>query len=264
MFKGFNDIHGFNGVPNLSFQSRGKSMIPLYGKNKAVLWLEASVGIPAGIVTNGLMTHWNDSIYRLNYSMANTTYQPRWIDSDPNFNGLPIIHFDVHNKGFVSQNLQGPAFGRGQTVAIVYQALTMNGSGSPYPLGILFGYYSTYSNSRGSTNGFCWKSGNPDVNEVGYYIGTQGTRQKTAPGITDNLVHIVVISQAGFVADGNILTPSINNIYSGGTLSALGGNNAYGPGATFKLGEIVVYNQDYDDSACLDICNELNAKYAIY
>jgi len=263
MFKGFSKSQNFNGFPSLGFQARSRSQMNLYSKDKAIFWLDANDGLPSGTVNNSLMPFWSDKIFGANYSQSDVTLQPRWTQSDPLFNGLPVINFDIGNKGLVANNLQAPPFAGDVTVAIVYRGLTQtNVGGSPYPVATIF-YDQAFGNStRNNFYGYCWRTGTRV--QSGFHFGTDPTPAKSASAIANTNPVIAVISKAGFVGNGSILTPDFNNILFAGRLTVLGSNNLYGTGAVMQIAEIVVYNHNYENSACLEICNELNAKYALY
>lgn len=260
MFKGFSKSNGFHSFPSLGRQARSRSMINFYGKDKCGFRLDAGLGLQGGITNGSLMSEWTDTVFGVNYLQPTATKQPKWIESDPSFNGLPVIHCDARTEGFLSDQLNGPAFGIGQTVAVVYQGFTVEGGGSPYPLGVIYGDWSTYGNSRNTAICYAW---NTSHSVSGYYVGRDNPK-KTSSDIADNLVHIAVISSSSFVADGSVLSLAHDYPIAGGLITAIGGNGAYGPGGTFKIAELVVWNQDYTDSQCLEICDQINSKYAIY
>jgi hypothetical protein len=263
MYNQFSKSSGFNGFPSLGFQARSRSQINLYSKDKAIAWLDASENLPQGTVNNSLIPFWSDKLFGTRYAQTNVALQPRWLEADPLFNNLPVINFDVGNKGMVSDNLQGPPFAGNFTVALVYQALTMsNTGGSPYPVGSIFYDINFGISTRNGFHGYCWRT-NTRL-QAGYHFGTDPVPPKTASAMAITTPVIVVISRDGFVGNGSVLTPDFNNIINAGTINTLGSNNLFGTGAIMKIAEIIVYNENYDNSACLDICNNINSKYAIY
>lgn len=261
--KGFSKNSGFHGFPSLGFQSRGKSMIPLYGKDAAIFWVDAGQGIPSGISSGSLISHWSDMIFGSYFQNTVAASQPRWIESDATFNGLPVVEAHTIGRGLIESTRKGPVFGPGQTLALVYQYITAGGN-NPYPHSLVLGHFESFPDGRYLTYGYNWRCANAPTT-TGICRGTQGSpNQKSAEGLSDTSVRIVVISKSAFINNGASITPFIDSWNQGGLLNAIGGAGNTNVSGTFKLAEAALWDRDYNDSACIDICNELNAKYSIY
>lgn len=266
MFKGFNQIQGFNGFPSLGFQSRGKSLCPLYGKNKASFWLHAGDGIPSGTVDGALIASWNDLIFKVGFQQPISTLQPTWRASDPDFNGNPVVHFTTNGRWMVSGDRNGPTIGTSQTLALVYQYI--NQSGGLYSHNSILGNLESSVDPRWGFRAFNHNAPHTNNLGVGYWIGSGGVNQfvNGSTAIFDLLPRIIVISGNALINNGVSVTKSNNGIMAF-TANSIGAPNTGGGASligTLKFAEAIVWNENYSVADCLDISAELNSKYGIY
>jgi hypothetical protein len=174
------------------------------------------------------------------------------------------MYSQTKGRGLYEPNYLGASFGNGHTLALVYQYFTAGGN-TPYPHSWVVGdkLNAITLGGRYGVFGYSWQVGGSVSS--GYFMGTQvAPNQKSATGFVNSLVNIVVISNSGFVQNGGIVTPVVNNLTNGGLLSSVGGSGDANSGGVFKLAEALVWSVDFNDLECLDICTALNNKYAIY
>lgn len=266
MFKGFNDIQGFNGVPSLQFQSKGRSLRPLYGKEKASFWLHANDGIPSGTVDGALIASWNDLIFKVGFQQLNSTWQPTWRASDPDFGGNPIVHFTSNGRHMIGVDRNGPTIGTSQTLALVYQYI--NQSIGLYATNSILGNIESSFDLRWTYRSFSHNAPHTNNLGVGYWVGSGNTAAfiNGSTAIFDLLPRIIVLSGQALISNGVSITKTNNGVVAF-TANSIGAPNTGSPAnaiGTMKFAEAIVWNENYSVSDCLDISAELNAKYAIY
>ena len=223
------------------------------------------MGLPTGTVEGGLIPSWNDQIFQASFENRNPAWQPVWRSSDIDFNGLPVVHFNAIGKGLLARNLAGPVLGTSQTVAVVYQYITQ--TGGLYSHNTIMGNQESWTLGSGARWTYQTLNHNsPHTNNlgVGYWLGSSSfVNGSTA--IFDLLPRILVLSGNALIKDGVSFSKTVNGII-GFTANMLGagesGNSIFG--GAFKIAEIVVWNENYSVSDCLEISAELNAKYGIY
>ncbi len=266
MFKGFSKSSGFSGFPSLGFQSRGKSLRPLYGKEKASFWLHANDGIPSGTVDGALISSWNDLIFKVGFQQSNSTWQPTWRASDPDFGGNPIVHFTSNGRHMIGVDRNGPTIGTSQTLALVYQYI--NQSTGLYAMNSILGNIESAFDLRTNYRAFCHNAPHTNNLGIGYWVGSNSGVNfiNGSTAIFDLLPRIIVLSGQALISNGVSITKTNNGIIAF-TANSIGAPNTGSPAnaiGTLKFAEAAVWNHDYSISDCLDISAELNAKYAIY
>lgn len=243
-------------------------MRPIYSKDKGVFWLDAGFGLPNGTIDGSLVSSWNDLVLGVSFQNSNSSWQPTYRSSDIDFNGLPVIHFTSAGRGLTSFNLSGPTIGTSQTVAVVYQYITQ--TVGLYAHNCIIGNEETYLTPNQPRFNFITLNHNaPHTNNlgIGYWQGSNSVSQfiNGSTTIFDFLPRILIISGNALIYNGTSITKTNNGIIaSTGNMLGAGRLQNTTAGGAWKLAELIVWNENYSVSDCLDISSELNTKYAIY
>jgi hypothetical protein len=115
MFKGFSNRQGFNGVPNLTF---GMNSFSAFDFNQVDFYLDPNYGLNTNVDLQPI-SFWVDRIRSLTFSEGTASRQPRYIASEPSFNGLPAVEFQSTTRNLFAGTENG--FSVGGTIAFVYK-----------------------------------------------------------------------------------------------------------------------------------------------
>lgn len=245
MFKGFSSRQNLHGFPQRG--GNGASNYVAYDKGGCVLWLDAADG--HHLIPNTAVPSWTNLINGDTFSQVTVANQPIYRASNADFNNLPVLQFDGTDQLSSTQlsiyqlnqsPLSGSIFIVAQRVGnIVANGPTILHNGSGGSGSIIFGITSSP------------------------FIGVRGF---ISSGISDLSPHIIAI-KPGSSGTGGVWVDGVK--YSGTLDTSLINYNTIGYTAGTNsingfIGEILCYRSVFSDSDIEDVCNALNAKYAIY
>lgn len=238
MFKGFAQRQSFHGFPNNNFRG---NQLSRYDFGGVVFLLDASIGISTNI-NQQLISFWTEQFTGTSYFQNTAANQPKWNESDANFNGHSSI--EVLSDRSSQLNSLTP-ISTGQTLAFV----------SRYFLG------SQPFNCIGGidVNNLVYMGGinagitGPGARAGGSYFFSSIT-QTTLP-------MICVMNQNGVWVNG-IQAKSDKVFFDRISFQSIlrVGNNA-GYSLAGAVAEIIGYSDNIDG---LELSNRINQKYAIY
>jgi hypothetical protein len=240
MFKGFNNRqqHSF---PNINF---GGNYGQAYNFSRCLLWLDAAYGTST-VVNGANVSSWQDKINGVIYTNDTVAEQPTYVLSDVNFNNLPTINFGINANRMLESNLSIPL--GINTLAIIIKS---NGIATDY---------TSILSSNAQRTGFM--SGGGGSNATGYGFYTNGSNPMTRSNVEDTNMHIIIANRSFIIIDGvdQLVTPSsFSNVFS-----FIGSN-----GANFRpncnIAEILIYDSFLGSSDCIQLSNNINAKYLKY
>jgi hypothetical protein len=248
MFKGFSKRQNFN-----AFSSKGKigaTNYSAYDKGGCVLWMDASSG--HHLIPDTAINVWYDKIAGVPFTQNTGANQPIYRSSIASLNNLPAIQFDGNDaltsttRSFGAPNnpLSGAYFA-------VVQVITQN------QVNAIF-----LQDSNGDTAYLGLQAIQTNIRGIGVYSGGSSLIDS---GIRDFNAHIIAwkpgaSGTGGVWVDGVKYAGTWTNQLNYRNIGVVLGSvtiNGY-------LGEFLVYHSLFSDNDIEDVCNDLNAKYAIY
>ena len=248
MYKGFHDTSKgseFKGFPNLNFQMNNSA----YGFSGLIFWLDAAFGLNTQVNGAGVSS-WKEITRGLNFTQPTVASQPLYRSSEATMNNLPCVDFVDSGKFMTGSDFIGVS--NFTTIAFVIKVNSILSAGSRN----LF-----LANGSGGRNIYLG-GGDAAIDGIGIY-DVNVTVIKSA--IEDTLPHIVVIKFGS--GDAEIVIDGVSRVT--GTCLGLTNPKDIGTGNSAntlvaKVAEILFYNQKLSSADCIRLCNNLNAKYAIY
>jgi hypothetical protein len=233
MFKGFSDSSRnkeFHGFPNLNFQMNNEA----YGFSGCMFWLDAAVNKNTS-TDSTLVSFWQDKIQSIRFVQTTAGNQPTYLTSYAPLNNNPVIFFNAKTMSASPVFLQQP-----QTTAVVFQGVV---SAS---INQMFGDSTTNFN-------YNWGGTGAGYNGIGCRIN--GSPNSSTYG-EDTNPHIAIFTKERIIADGaqqhtwslNFI-PQISNFYNT--------SQQY-------IAEIICFNKILTQAECVQLCDNINSKYAIY
>lgn len=243
MVKGVSRRMNAHGVPgNLV----GLHLPNIYGQDNCIFLLQAQS--LTGLVNNQLVSSWTDSVRNISFSNSVPSNQPRFIESNPAYNGLPTVESISFSRRLLSSS--GLFLPKEYTFVMIanYNTLTTINS--------------VMGNSAAD---FCMGMGGAFSGINGAFVRNNAAVQIVSGTTEDTTPKIVAISSKdgimvnGILENSNELGPynqSLNVLFSGTGASNV---NLFG-----HIAEIVAYGMAFSSEQLLQISNLLNEKYALY
>lgn len=224
----------------------------VYGFSNAVNWMDASHGTNT-IINSGAITYWEDKITQLKYSQNTASAQPRFMTKPTGYNGYPAIDFYSNARWLLSESGKGIKLTKFFAVAFVANVSVFNSNSN-----CLIGMSGSNLDRiilAGGGSGPALTQGISFFNANTLLLGTT---------IRDGAVHITVITESMIVVDGVVI--STGNIpISDNLWNQLGGTGATST-TSFNgvLAELIVYDRYLTSDEAVNLCDNINSKYAIY
>jgi hypothetical protein len=229
MFKGFQSTRQFRSFPSANYQMNNQA----YGFSGCTFWLDAEYG--TNTQTNGAnVSLWTDKISGISFTQSTVGSQPTYVTSLASFNNNPAIFFSAKTMSY--PNLIGNFY----TVVFVVQNVT-NGVINQF-LG------------DSSTNNV-WFNGGTAAGYDGFGIRRNGSVQVASSYGEDLNAHIAVFNPSYIVVDGAVRSTAT---------STLSGFSNFHSTHQYYISNFICYNVNYTSSQAIEICNNINTKYAIY
>jgi hypothetical protein len=258
MFKGFSNRQGFHGVPNISF-GFGKTKT-VYGFPLCSLWLNAELGVNTNI-NNDPVNSWTEQVSGYPFYQRTAALQPRLNKNSVSFGGRDVIEFHVIPNLLTCDLTFGVGTSRTLVLVYEYTSLAATGSSSRRIIGD-----SIYTDARSAGTHFSVNASSNSfaANRTGYGAGGSISYGSSNLGIFNALPKIVVITRDSLVVNGaSVPLTEVSGVLANFFMNSVGGLTSAFVGL-FKIGEIIIYDRQSTLSECIEICNALNTKYALY
>jgi hypothetical protein len=251
MFKGFqftsNQTIGF---PSINFGTARES----YNFGGVSFWLDAALN--TNTQTNlGAISSWVDRERSIPYLQSTAGNQPRYNSANALFNNYPTI--DFHTQQRFMDTSQPPSVDPKFTFVVVYRKLT-DATGTSHST-------SLFGTVKAATTGLAFNvelmQASVQEPSVGFSPGTNiFSLSSTVPFGT--AAHILVINSTAFIDNGSSVAFTGSN-YTGFGATRISGS-ANNNSGTLEIAEILLYERLLSESQCIQLCNNINNKYAIY
>jgi len=251
MFKGFQfTASNGNGFPNINFGTAREA----YNFGGVSFWLDA--GLNTNTQTNlAAISSWVDRVRDIPYLQSTAGSQPRYNSANALFNNYPTI--DFYSQQRFMDAAQPPGVDPKFTFVVVYRKLT-DATGTTHST-------SLFGTSKAATTGLGFNVELMQATVQDPSVGFSPTTNiyslsSTVPFGT--AAHILVINSTAFIDNGASVS------FTGSTYSGFGATRISGSAnnnsGTLEIAEILVYERLLSDSQCIQLCNNINQKYALY
>ena len=251
MYKAYQDTAKsalYKGFPALVHQMNNEA----YGFSGCSFWLDAAQGL--NTQTNlGAISQWVERIKKGKFEQTTAGNRPRLITSDINFNNLPVVEFNAQQRYLdAAVEFGGMLVSPRKTFLLVFQK-TSNASGTNHRT-VLIG------EPGGANAGQSFNMEASSGNNVGFFSGLSAQSISATPYNTNP--HIIAVNVNGFVDNGVSVTVT-GTTFEDAVYSRISGSLGTTSG-TFKLAKVVCWEQLLSQTDLVQLCGNVNTKYAIY
>jgi hypothetical protein len=216
--------------------------------NQVDFYLDPNYGLNTNVDLQPI-SFWVDRIRSLTFSEETASRQPRYIASEPSFNGLSAVEFQSSGRNLYAG--VGNGFSLNGTIAFVYKLNVIGTYG-------LFLFNREQNVVLGSVNLGGTTAG---LTGVGIYGGGgAGTTPFLVSTVEDTMPHICVITRTNIIVDGAVVA---TGSYTAGSIM---NNISYFTSASIqaKIGLIMTLRNSLNELDAIRLCDNINQEYAIY